>query len=153
MIANQEKEKLETSEESVLRLIELVDKNFAWKWYDVFRFSPFAINLFFMTFIALLLYFYLPLAPLSERITIILVFFGLILAFLQVVASMPKLFGFYIIDRNHKTISKCVNESERILLKALITMKYKQPGFLLAETYQRYKSLFEEETLVKNLYE
>jgi len=151
--------KQETNDEkkALLELIKVVDDNFCIKWYDVLSFSPIAIILLFIVLLGILLTLYLPLATLPEKIAVNLIFFGLIIAFFQVVVSSPKLLEEQVINRNYKRISglmaPLVKTEKKLELKALITMKSKQPKFPLSEIYEMDESLFEKKKLLSKLYE
>jgi len=146
-------EEEEIKQKELEKLIELVDKNFTVKWYDALKFFPLAVVFFELVFVSIMLFFYLLIAPLSEKFALILVFFTLAISFYQLVTSLPHFVEVVLVDRFFKKVGVCVEEEKKPLLKALIVMRYRQRQFRLSEIYKIQRSLFESEKLLSILYE
>jgi len=148
---NQEgKESEESYNETIIRLIRLVDNNFKFNWFDVFFSGDMALP--FSAFIMLfaLIEIYLFSAPTHERIVVALSLFAVTMAFFSLMLhSVIE----NIVKVNFKRFGMRVEKNQKPLLKALIKMKVQNREIELEQIYNLDKSVFDKEQLLERLYE
>lgn len=139
----------EIYDQTVLRLIRLVDKNFRLDWVDryfkggmVFVFVPFVIYL-------ALVAGYMLLAPINERISIGL---SLLAVATAIIALFARFGEEHAVNVNCSRIGICVGEDEKSLLVALIKMKTKAPTINIEQIYNQNKNMFQKDKLLERLY-
>jgi uncharacterized membrane protein affecting hemolysin expression len=145
-------------EEDITRLIKFVDENFkSIGLIDVLK----ASEMFLATTIALIvLYGYLialaPFNPISVQIPWALSFSAVILAAASFMQASRKSLRKQLVKQQFARIYPLLkNEEEpnKIFLTALLTMKIENPNIKLSVVYDIDKKLFDEEQLLKRLYE
>lgn len=147
------------SEERIKKLIEIADK--ARLERDRFKSGVSIVLLLLVILIAtsLIIAIFNPAKLSLEQLQY---FLGYLAIYIPCMALTVAVFSFSekpfqvrIIDsvkEQFQRLSKNVKESEKILLRALITMKIKQPDVSLTKLYNSYPSMFDEETIVKRMY-
>lgn len=147
------------SEKEMKKLIEIADKaRLRRDWYTSFVTLLCLLEVL-LVGLGLIVIMFNPAKFSLEQLQMFVEFFGIGIACVALVVAAfsfyKKPFEVQIIDSVEKEfqwLSKNVKESKKILLRALIAMKIKQPNVSLKELFNLYPSMFDEETIVRQMY-
>lgn len=150
---DEEEETEESYDETILRLIQLVDHNKSklFKSLDFLRGgSTFAFVMLWVLLGLIEVILFFGDASLTDKITMALSFLAFAVAFLSLSAYFAEA---SIVEVNFKRLEKCVRENQKPLLKALIKIKAKHTEFDLKQIYSMNASMFTKEKLLEKLYD
>jgi len=151
---SQGEETKEPYDETIIRLIRLVDHNFKFNWVDVLlregNALPFGSFIFVLILVAILLI----IAPLDpyQKLMVTLAFVSLMVAYFSLMVRSLEASG-HVVKVNFKRIGTCVEKDDKPTLKALIKMKAENQEIDLEQIYNVNKYLFNKEKLLEMLYE
>lgn len=138
------------TEDEILELVRLVDRNFEVYWFDVwFRGGmgfPSAMLLVFL----FVIYGFMFTAPTYERVVVGLSYTAVVFGYFSL---MTPFLEDSVVNINFKRGSRCVEGDEKPLLRALIKMKARHQETDLEQIYTMNKDMFTREKLLEKLYE
>lgn len=142
----------EPYDETIIRLIRLVDRSFKFNWVDVLLRDDNTLPFGSFIFVFILVVIFLLIAPLDpyQKLMAALAFVSFMVAYFSLMVRSIEARR-HIIKVNFKRIGTCVEKNDKPLLKALIKMKVKNQEFGLEQIYNMNKSMFSKEKLLERL--